>query len=145
MMSRSTVQSVAANLVLALVSSTMMHPVSARDATGRLSRADVRTDTLAAAKAHALIPAGEAELPTPHFTFRSLTTRRQVNADTLKAAKEGSLIPAGEAAEWQASRLDLASSSGRTRSQVVAETRAAAKAHELIPAGEGWYPARYRQ
>jgi len=144
-MSRSILRPLCASLAVGLMATSMPRPALAGEAADGLTRADVNAQTRDAARAHLLVPAGEAALPAPQPGPRSMTTRRQVSSETLEAARQGSLVPAGEAAEWQTSRRSATSASTRTRSEVVAETRAAAKAHELTPAGEGWYPVRYHR
>ncbi len=141
-MSLSNITTFSTGAVIVAVAMTAAQSAVADNSAGRLSRADVRAATLAAAKAHLLVPAGEGELPTAPTASRSANTRDQVKAETQQAARDGALIPAGDSAEWEADRQALTSSSTRSRAEVDAETRAAAKAHQLIPAGEASYSPR---
>ena len=143
-MTRSLVQNISFNFAIASLAASFMPLASAQEAAGGLSRAEVKAETLAAAREHLLTPAGEGSALPPQSSWHSTITRRQVAAETLQEAKEGGLIPAGDAVEWPVSRRNDAEMSTRFRADVIAETRAAVKAHELMPAGEGSYPVRNR-
>lgn len=106
-------------------------------ATPERTRAEVNAETLAAAKAHQLTPAGEGAAPVAVPATRSGRTTSQVRAETLLAAKNGTLTPAGEGGDWQVDRRVPTSVSTLSRAAVVRATLAAAKAHEFTPAGEG--------
>jgi hypothetical protein len=122
-----------------LISIAFTQSCFAQAASAPLTRSEVKTETRAAAKAHELIPAGEAIAPIPAKVPKSNYTRAQRKVDTLQARKNGDLSPVGDAADEEraAKQQARAPRSTKTRSQRKAETLAAAKAHQLIPAGEG--------
>jgi hypothetical protein len=99
------------------------------------SRATVKAETRAAAKAHQLAPAGEAaDFPKPTKST-SNKTRTERKTETLQARKDGKLQPAGDAVDERA--VAKLPPSTKTRAERKAETLAAAKARQLTPAGEG--------
>jgi hypothetical protein len=102
------------------------------------SRATVKAETRAAAKAHQLAPAGEADNFQKPTTSASSKTRSERKAETLQARKDGTLRPAGLGGEVMAERAAAKlPKSSKTRADRKAETLTAAKAHQLTPAGEG--------
>jgi hypothetical protein len=102
------------------------------------SRAQVKAETRAAAKAHQLAPAGDAADFRKPANATSTKTRSERKAETLLARKEGTLRPAGLGGEVKAERAAASlPRSSKTRAERKAETLAAAKAHQLTPAGEG--------
>ena len=104
---------------------------------GYLTRKQVRAETITAAKARLLVPAGEASFLGESIGPRSTKTWAQQRAVTLAARDKGALQPAGEAGAWKAERDADDGKSDRTRAQVRAETEQAARNHQLLPAGEG--------
>lgn len=128
-------------VVTAAVVIATARPAVAQDVAPLLSRADVRAETLAAARAHLLMPAGEGDSRQAASAIPSTTTRKQIRSETQQAARDGTLIPAGESGAREADRRATTIGSVRPRAEVNAETLAAIKAHRLIPAGEGAYPA----
>ena len=104
---------------------------------GHPTRKEVRAETLAASRAHLLVPAGEAGLVSYPKQTRSDRTAAQRKTETLAARDAGTLLPAGESSGWKQEREAARARSERTRAQVNAETVQAAKDHKLLPAGEG--------
>ena len=104
---------------------------------GYLTREQVRAETIAASRAHLLVPAGEATFIAEPIGPRSSKTWAQQRAETLAARDAGALLPAGEAGARKAEHDADNGKSDRTRAQVRAETEQAATNHQLLPAGEG--------
>ena len=107
-----------------------------------LTRAQVVAETLAAANANQLQPAGEGSPQFEHSAFESGKTHADIKSETLRAIRAGDLIPAGEGVASRAERIFVSGQTTKTRAEVNAETRAAAKAGQLTPAGEGSAPSR---
>ena len=107
-----------------------------------LTRAQVAAETLAAAKAHQLQPAGEGSPRSEPSAFRSGKTHADIKSETLRAIRAGDLVPAGEGVDSRAERSFASGQTAKTRAEVNAETRAAVKAGQLMPAGEGSAPSR---
>ena len=105
--------------------------------TGYLTRKQVRAETTTAAKAHLLVPAGEASFTSEPTGPPSTKTWAKQQAETLAARDAGALLPAGEAGARKTERDADNGKSDRTRAQVRAETEQAATNHQLLPAGEG--------
>ena len=107
-----------------------------------LTRAQVAAETLAAAKAHQLQPAGEGSPRFEPSAFQSGKTHADIKSETLRAIRAGDLTPAGEGVDSRAERIFVSGQTTKTRAEVNAETRAAAKAGQLTPAGEGGATSR---
>lgn len=108
------------------------------DAGKPTSRAEVKAETKAAAKAGQLLPAGEA---TPGMKGasapQSSKTRAERKAETMQARKEGKLMPGGEATyKSSMSQGEAVKGSTKTRAERKAETQKAAKEGQLPRAGE---------
>ena len=102
-----------------------------------LTRAQVVAETLAAAKANQLQPAGEGSPRFEQSAFQSGKTHADIQSETLRAIRAGDLTPAGEGVDSRAERIFVSGQTAKTRAEVNAETRAAVKAGQLTPAGEG--------
>lgn len=84
-----------------------------------LSRDEVRTEYIKAARDGTLTIPGEVGTPHTTISFQSSKTRDDVNAEYLQALKDGSLLQAGESPPTVAA---IAFKSTLTREEVIAET-----------------------
>lgn len=105
------------------------------EATAPLSRADVKAETRAAAKAGKLVPAGEG----PQFPVsgKSNTTRAERKTDTRAAAKAHQIMPAGDADIAMQDRAARAQPTAVNRADRKSDTRWLQQSRKLVPAGEG--------
>ena len=70
--------------------------MKASDAGPAKTRAERKSETMAARKAGQLTPAGQGSGPVTAAAPGPAKTRAQRKAETLEAAKKGELVPAGE-------------------------------------------------
>jgi hypothetical protein len=118
--------------VVAAVAAAMFAQATFAQASAPLSRADVKAETKAAAKAGQLTPAGEGSTPMDKPTTKSTKTRAERKAETKAAVKAGAIPKAGEISP------PATPSTGPTasRADVKADTKAAVKAGTIPKAGE---------
>ncbi len=119
--------------IVAAVGAAMFAQGSFAQASAPASRADVKAETMAAAKEKKLTPAGEGATPTDKAATKSTMSAAERKAATKAAAKEKKLTPAGEAGPVAAAPAGSAAA----RADVKAETKAAVKAGTTTRAGEG--------
>lgn len=112
------------------------------DASKPTSRAEVKEETKAAAKAGQLLPPGEAGVKGAAAP-KSTKTRAERKAETMQARKEGKLLPSGEATyKASVSQPDATKGSTKTRAERKAETQKAAKEGQLLRPGEVADPSK---
>ena len=104
-------------------------------ASAPLSRAEVKAETRAAAKAGQLTPAGQGGVRPSVAASGPTMTRAQRKAAVLEARRNGTLAPPGST-----QKADVAiqkAPSTRSRAERKAQTRAEERAGEMVPAGQG--------